>query len=260
MNKAKTVLTLLGIAALLAVGSPLTAAGTGLGTPADPATKKYVAKRVVAPIKIDGRLDEPAWEKAEAVSFAAKNGGAPLQATTARVLWDDTHVYFAWDCRDRHIWSTMAERDLPLYNEEVVEVFINPDGDRETYLELEVNPLGVLWDGFVFNNRGKLTGILAWNSLKMQWAAAVEGTLNDSTDTDQGWTVELALPLADIFTAANNPPQAGDRWRFNLYRIDLPHGPGVQPSDPQAWSPVSGRSFHDPDRFGELEFSDEVIK
>ena len=225
----------------------------------DSPTRHYTIKRTAAPISVDGKLDEAVWSGAEPIKLSAKNGGEPKQPTTARILRDDQFIYFAFDCTDSHIWSTLKERDEPLYNEEVVEVFIDTDGDGRGYLELEVNPLDALWDGFILNTAAKRAGILAWNSFAIKWAVHLEGTLNDPSDKDKGWSVELALPLKDIYTAPNNPPRAGDKWRLNLYRIDLPDGPG-KPGDPAAWSPVSGKTFHDPDRFGEVIFSDEVVQ
>ena len=225
----------------------------------DPPTYHYTIKRTAAPITVDGKLDEGVWSRTEPVKLSAKNGGEPKQPTTVRILRDDQFIYFAYDCMDTNIWSTLKERDEPLYNEEVVEVFIDTDGDGRGYLELEVNPLNVLWDGFILNTASKRVGILAWNSFAIKWAVHLDGTLNDPSDKDKGWSVELALPLKDIYTAPNNPPKAGDKWRLNLYRIDLPEGAG-KPGDPAAWSPVSGRTFHDPDRFGEVIFSDEDVK
>jgi len=224
-----------------------------------PATHHYTIKRAQHAIHVDGRLDEAVWKAAEPVRLGAKNGTEPKQATTARILWDDYYLYFAFDCEDSHIWSTMKKRDEPLYREEVVEVFIDADSDGETYLELEVNPLGILWDGYILNTGARRVGILAWNSFGIRWAVHLEGTLNDPSDTDKGWSAELALPLTDIYTAPNLPPRAGDSWRLNLYRIDLPDGAGKR-GEGSAWSPVSGRTFHDPDCFGEVIFSDEVVK
>jgi hypothetical protein len=153
----------------------------------------------------------------------------------------------------------LKQRDEPLYNEEVVEVFIDPSGDKDNYLELEVNPLGALWDGYILNRGQTITGILAWNSFEIKWAVFVEGTVNNPADKDTGWSVELALPLKDIYNALHNPPRDGDLWRLNLYRIDRPEGAG-DPGEGSAWSPVSGRTFHDPDRFGEVIFSNQELK
>jgi hypothetical protein len=231
---------------------------------ADSSSHRYKALKTTEAIHVDGKLDEVVWEKAQAVNLSVKNGGETKQATTVRMLWDDYYLYFSWDCEDSHVWSTMTVRDQPLYNEEVVEVFIDADSDRFGYVELEINPLGTFWDGFILNHglndegHVKLTGILAWNSKDIRWAAWPRGTVGDSSDTDQGWSAEMAVPLKDMVTAPHNPPRDGDKWLVNFYRIDLPHGAGHK-GEGQAWSPVSGTTFHDPEQFGQLIFSTELV-
>ncbi len=256
MSKSITACTVMALVTLCLLVSTTAVAGSD--------APRYTARKTTEAIHVDGKLDERVWERAQAVELSLKNGGEPRQATAVRVLWDDYYLYFSWDCVDSHIWSTMTVRDLPLYNEEVVEVFIDADSDRFGYVELEINPLGTLWDGFILN-RGlneeghvKLTGILAWNSKDIRWAAWPRGTLNDSTDTDQGWSAEMAVPLADIVSAPHNPPRDGDKWLINFYRIDMPEGAGST-GEGQAWSPVSAETFHDPGRFGQLIFSTELV-
>jgi len=227
---------------------------------ATPASVSYSVKRASGAITVDGRLDEADWTACEPIKLVGYNQGiVPKQETVARILWDDTCLYLSWYCRDTQVWSTLTTRDDTLYEQEVVEVFINPDGDRETYLELEVNPLGALWDGFIVTSGKRRYGILAWNSFKLRRGVWIEGTVNDESDRDGFWSVELAVPLEELDTAAHIPPQAGDRWRLNLYRIDLPDRDKTK-ADYSAWSPVSGESYHDPDRFGEIVFSAESAR
>jgi cellulose/xylan binding protein with CBM9 domain len=229
-------------------------------TTADSASVSYTVQRATASIAVDGRLDEDDWQACESLELVGYNEGVLLkQPTQCRLLWDDTFLYISWHCTDTDIWSTMIVRDEPLYNEEVVEVFINPDGDRETYLELEVNPLGALWDGFILSSGGSRHGILAWNSSVLKRGVWLEGTLNDPGDSDGFWSVELAVPLAELRTAPHIPPRNGDSWRINLYRIDMP-GRDQELAEYGAWSPVSGDSYHDPDRFGRIIFSSELVR
>ena len=224
---------------------------------ADPATKSYTVKKTSGKITVDGRIEEADWSACAPIKLTGYNVGIePKQETLARLLWDADFLYISWLCRDTQVWSTLTTRDDTLYEQEVVEVFINPDGGRETYLELEVNPLGALWDGFIVRSGERRYGLLAWNSFKLERGVWVEGTLNDESDRDSFWSVELAVPLAELVTAAHIPPQEGDRWRLNLYRIDLPDRDKSK-ADYSAWSPVSGESYHDPDKFGEIIFSDE---
>lgn len=246
---------LAAVLALVAVASE-----TSRASQADPATRHYLVKRITGPINVDGKLDEPDWSACEPIPLVGYNEGVSLrQRTEARMLWDDSYLYISWHCEDTQIWSTLTVRDDTLYQQEVVEVFINPDGDREAYLELEVNPLGTLWDGFVLKRDSGLIGILAWNSFNLKRGVDLNGTVNDPSDKDKSWSVELAVPLNELVTAPNIPPKSGDKWRLNLYRIDLPQR-NKKLGDYSAWSPVSGESYHDPDRFGEIEFSAESVR
>ena len=84
--------------------------------------------------------------------------------------------------------------------EEVVEVFIDPDGDGKEYAELEVNPLNVVVDLKV---SAKPEGGVGWSSMKwdiegLKTAVAVYGTVNEREDRDQGWTVEIAIPWTGL--------------------------------------------------------------
>ena len=90
---------------------------------------------------------------------------------------------------------------------------------------------------------------LGWAS-GAKHAVRVDGTLNDPSDTDRGWTAELAIPLASLSAVPRLPPQPGDRWRMNLYRLDHGKG-GIQG---QAFSPVMVGDFHHLEKFGTLVF------
>ena len=86
----------------------------------------------------------------------------------------------------------------------------------------------------------------------------VDGTLNKREDQDKGWTAELAIPLEDVKgmddkSAVTLPPEPGDVWRINMYRMDVPQG---KPQQAAGWSPPLVGDFHALDRFGELVFAD----
>ena len=140
----------------------------------------------------------------------------------------------------------------PLWKEEVNEVFVQADPRQAIYIELEVNPLGAVFDAFFLNIRKPLH-YESWNSEKLQWAVQVEGTV-DGEPGDKGWTCEIALPLEDVVTAPHIPPKPGDRWRANLYRIER-----LPVASELAWSPTKRRDFHVPSMFGEIVFSDRTV-
>ena len=235
----KTLLTALAILSL----STLTA---GAQTPRLPV---YEVARTATPIKVDGKLNEDAWKKALFVGDFVNNsdGSKSPYKTEAKVLYDETFLYFAFRSVDDNIWSTLKRRDEHLWEEEVVEVFLQGDPNQPSYIELEVNPLGTMLDIYLLGARKPLH-YESWNSEKLRWAVHVIGTV-DGKAGDQEWTCEIALPMEDIVTAPHHPPQPGDRWRMNLYRGEhLPTPAGL------AWSPTLQDDFHIPKRFGEIVF------
>lgn len=212
----------------------------------------YEVFRTAHPIEVDGKLDDSFWRAAPTFRFANNRDGSttPLK-TQAWAGYDDQFIYFAFQIWDDNIWSTLTDRDAHLWTEEAVEVFIQADPSHPSYIELEVNPLGAMLDIFLLDIRKPLP-YKSWNSDGLKWAVQAEGSVDGATG-DQFWTCEIALPLADVATAPHIPPQAGDRWRLNLYRVERrPSRAGL------AWSPTLKPDFHLPDMFGEIVFRDRA--
>jgi len=131
-------------------------------------------------------------------------GRTPRQKTEVRVLWDETCLYVAFHCRDDDVWATIAERDGPLWEEKVVEVFVDDDRDGITYLEYEINPLNALVDLYVVNRTGRREDVkfmLDWNSDGIRHAVTVDGDPTQRGTPDRSWTVECAIPFTDFATA-----------------------------------------------------------
>ena len=213
----------------------------------------YEVRRTDQPIRVDGKLDEPAWTRTAVAGFRNNaDGSASALKTEARLLYDDQFLYFAFRSVDENIWATMKNRDDHLWEEEVVEVFLQADPRQTSYIELEVNPLGTMIDIFLLDIRKPLR-YRSWNSEKLQWAVQVDGTV-DGKPGDKEWTCEIALPLEDVVPAPNIPPKPGDRWRLNLYRVEKLPAPAAL-----AWSPTLQRDFHRPDMFGEIVFTDRRV-
>ena len=214
----------------------------------------YEVLRASTPPNIDGRLDEAAWAKARPVGAFLLNGDAsPAPSKTeAKALYDDKFIYFSFSAEDENVWATMRERDQHLWEEEVVEVFLQADPSKGDYIEVEVNPLGTMLDIYLVDRRKNMP-YRSWNSANLKWAVQVAGTV-DGRAGDRGWTCEIALPLEEVVTAANRPPRAGDRWRMNLFRVESrPAAWGA------AWSPTMQGDFHIPAAFGEIVFSDQSV-
>ena len=220
---------------------------------------EYRVRRASGPITIDGVLSEPAWEAAEAIRLTDNlTGEKARQATAVRLLWDDDYLYVAFDCEDSDAWSTYTEHDDPLYNEEVVEIFIDPSGLLRVYFELQVSPRNVGFDSLILNDGGRsgegrgpnFQGVTMWTCHGMKHAVVVNGDPTRRDTNDDGWTVELAVPFSQLISAPHIPPAEGDAWRANIYRID--HARDA--SEFTAWSPTRMHDFHITEAFGRLVF------
>ncbi|MBI3184742.1 MAG: carbohydrate-binding family 9-like protein [Myxococcales bacterium] len=212
---------------------------------------EYRAPRAAKAPAIDGIADEPAWQKAPEVELVGSyDGRRPQLRTTARILWDDAHLYVAFDCEDPDAWGTLTAHDDAIYNEEVVEVFLDANADGKSYNELQVSPNNVTFDASFVARRSDLKAAMAWES-GMKTAVKVRGTANDPSDRDQGWSAEMQIPLSSL-TEVPHPPRPGDRWRFNLYRLE--HLQRLRQVEGQAFSPLFAGDFHHLPRFGWLLF------
>jgi hypothetical protein len=168
-------------------------------------------------------------------------GGPPMQATRLRTAWNahEWRVLFQMD--DAKPWATLTRRDGPLWTEEVIEVFIDPVGDLESYFEVEVNPLGTVTDLVL---RRTCSG---WHK-EFGWHVA--GFESRVRPAPGGWEAELSIPFAAVVPES---PAIGQLWRVNFLRIDRALGPGSE-AELSGWSPTGKRNFHRPERFGVIEF------
>ncbi len=241
--------------AIIGILVVLFAAAAGAQTSEAAKRPVYEVKRTAVPINVDGKLDDPAWAKAQPVGpFVNNRDGSPSPLQTeAKVLYDDKFIYFSFRTVDDNIWATMTKRDEHLWEEEVSEVFLQADPHYPDYIELEVNPLGAMLDIYLVDVR-KPIPYDSWNPPRLKWAVHVDGTV-DGKPGDKEWTAEIALPLDDVVPAPHNPPQPGDRWRMNLYRVEQkPAVAGL------AWSPTMKDDFHVPSMFGEIIFSADTVQ
>ena len=181
------------------------------------------------------------WRAIPAVGFReAVSGAEPHQGTSVRAVWSAEELRLLFHAADTHAWATLTERDAPLYEEEVVEVFLDPVGDLESYFEIEVNPLNAVLDLVLRRNRSGYAKDFAWRC---------EGLRTAVTKSANAWSAELSIPFRSLIAA---PPNVGDRWRVNFCRIDRPPG---MPRELTSWSPTGRANFHTPERFGTMEFT-----
>lgn len=180
--------------------------------------------------------------------FLLADGSVPARmTTTVRLAWDPGALHVRYECRDRDAWGTFTRRDDPLWEEEVVELFIAPGSAVPArYFELEVSPRGVLFDACVDNptsRREQMAVDPRWDCPGLAWAAGPLGREED-------WWASLDIPWAALTPRGELPRH----WRANFHRVERPRGGEAELS---SWSPTLTRppDFHKPERFGHLLLS-----
>lgn len=255
----------------------ITAQGQTLPTP-----KSYTCYRAEKAISIDGRLDERSWKKAAWTSpFVDIEGSKkplPLQETRVKMLWDDQYLYIAAQIEEEHIWAYQEKKDQIVYLENDFEVFIDPDGDTDNYYELEINAINNTFDLFLpkpYRKGGRAQ--LKWDIKGLKSAVSVNGTLNDATDKDKRWFVEIAIPFGSLSTENVKPvmPADASEWRINFSRVNWQHEvdqqgryrrkPNAETGKPipeynWVWSPQGIINMHYPEYWGKLVFSRDKVR
>lgn len=255
---------------------------------------KYTAYRTTSKFDIDGDLGKPCWVAASRSSRFVDlvHGTKTLFDTRVAVLWDDDNLYVGYWIEEPDVRAKFTERDALIYEDNDVELFIAGD---DGYYEFEINAFGTIYEVFFlwedsfrakgydqlpefdpdangvepFNGvgfshpRGRRIGFWNWDYPELKSAVKIDGTINDSSDVDRGWTVELCLPwkgLKHLADGRSLPPKDGDCWRmdfsrFNQYKADPP----IKDSSGWALNSHGVWDSHVPECFPIIEFSTKLL-
>jgi hypothetical protein len=239
---------------------------------------------------IDGKLDETVWRNAiKSTPFRDLIRGTvmPLDTRVA-VMWDEQFLYVGYWVEEPNVAATLKYRDAPVYQDNDVELFI---AGSDGYYEFEINAYATIYEvlffwerefsrngyaqlpefdrnapgarafngvGFKEHPRGTRIGFWNWDFPGLKSAVHIDGTLNDSSDTDGGWTVELALPWKGLEILAKGdgrsvPPKTGDSWRMDFSRFNTLKT-SSDDSGGWAWSPHGVWDSHVPECFTIIQF------
>lgn len=250
---------LLRVSLALLLAAPV-ASAAGQPRPAQtplPADASYTVHR--APASAQAALlaaEDAAWKGAEVIAW----GPAPYE-TRFRALWAPEGLYLRWDADDPAPWHTMTNRDDKIWNEEVVEIFLDPAWSGKDYWELEISPANVVCDVRMVAPHPNVTSDLTWNHEGLQTAVRHE---KDAAGKPTRWVATALAPWAGFRSLpvpdrVALPPKAGDAWGFNAFRIERPNGP-ARPTEGavnRAWSPTGAPSFHVPAAFRKFVFAEK---
>lgn len=261
----------------------------------------YIAYRTKTKFEIDGNLNKEIWKSApKSPRFVGiVDGESAIYDTKSAVLWDDSYLYIGFWIEEPFIRADMYERDDLLFNENNVEIMI--DGVdayyelqvnamntiyevfliwRDAYIrggkfdipEFDIYNKDVctfggnhdrhpqhFWTGT--HPRGLRWAFRNWDLPGLKTAVSLNGTLNDATDVDIGWTVEIALPWEGLKWLANDralPPKKDDIWNIHFSRFEKLYT--LNKSVGWSWNQVGSDDNHRPEKFTPIQFSTEEIE
>lgn len=178
----------------------------------------------------------------------ATTGAPPRLVTTFVAYYDNDFLTVVFSGADDHVVASHFEHDAPLYEEDVLEIFVAPRRPSE-YFEVEVSPRGTTFDARIESPEGvrsTMKAELEWDCSSLFAAVSSRKESDGTTSFD---TV-VRIPFACLGVPM---PRSGESWKANFFRIDRHPELGDEYS---AWQPTmkSPADFHVTAVFGMLRF------
>jgi hypothetical protein len=201
----------LAVCALFAIGggSPLDGQRPASAPPrGDTARPTLRVGRLTGSLRLDGRLDEPAWSAADSIADLTQTepneGATPSGRTVVRVLGDGTGIVIGVRADDpdaSRMTAFSRARDADLSNEDHLKIVLDTYLDGRSGYVLAVNPNAARYDALVVNQgEGENAN---WDAV---WEAATSRTPN-------GWSAEIRIPAKSLLFR-----RGLTSWGFNLQR------------------------------------------
>lgn len=259
----------------------------------------YIAKKINTSIKIDGDIKKTIWQNAQwSKRFVDMvTGEAGMYHTSVAILWNEKYLYIAFKAEEPFVEAKLTERDSIIFLENDLEVFI--DGEDCYYeLEVNaantIYEVFFIWkdaykkggkfdipqfdvhqdQAYTFGGDYDRSGASFWKGTHprgIRWAftnydlpgletaVKVDGTLNDNSDIDEGWSLEIGIPWSSLELLANGrslPPADGDIWKMFLGRFQkfMAGGKEIQPHPAMVLSSHGIYDTHLPEKWSKVQF------
>ena len=179
----------------------------------------------------------------------SSDGAAPRLSTSVAVWYDAEWLMVLFSSADDAVYASHIAHDSPLYEQDVVEVFVAPAGLRR-YFEIEVSPRGTIFDARIDSP----DGVRSTMDVDREWnCEGLLAAVRKETETDGEISIDtvIRIPFSSL---GQKTPLAGEEWRANFFRIDRHEDLGDEFS---AWQPTmrDPADFHVAAAFGVLRFS-----
>ena len=169
--------------------------------------------------------------------------------------------------------DTQTERDSVIFLDNDFEIFVDPDSDTYHYYEFEMNVLNTVWDLFLSEPyRDGGSGLNGYDMHGLRTAVHVDGSINDPSAENKGWSVEVVIPFAALYEyqKERRAPKNGEFYRMNFSRVQWKvdvkdntyvkrtnEAGNVLPEDNWVWAPTGVINIHYPELWAFVFFSDD---
>lgn len=168
------------------------------------------------PPKIDGRLENPIWEKGVVLDtftqYEPQEGTPPSEKTVVYLGYDKKNLYIAFRCYDSNpkaIRACLTQRDKVRGDDEVT-IYLDTFDDKKRAFVFKINPCGVQTDG-IYNETQRRHRGGGFDKIDKNWDTFF---LSNAHIDDQGYTAELSIPFKSI-RFPNLHPQV---WGLQIMR------------------------------------------
>ncbi|VTR40998.1 Domain of uncharacterised function (DUF1083) [Sphingobacterium thalpophilum] len=233
----------------------------------------YYVQKTQEQISIDGKADEKSWILTPWTSpfcdIEGPSRPAPTLNTQVKMLWDEENLYIYAKLDEPHINGYLRQPDTIIYHDNDFEVFLKPNLRSPDYVEIEVNALNTVMDLLMtkpYRFGGKAN--LNWDTKGLTSAVYHEGTINNPSDRDKFWSVEIKIPVKSLkYFGEGQHIKTNEVWKINFSRVqwhyDSTEKGYTKRKDTNGkllseqnwvWSPIGLINMHYPERWGHIKF------
>ena len=171
--------------------------------------RRLKALKVSQEIRIDGKLNEPAWKAASMASdfiqSEPKEGQSSVEQTEVRVLYDRDNLYFGVDARDSKVGNLVIsdlKKDFGTESNDVFEVVLDTFRDQRNGYLFSINAAGAKRDAQMINEGREVNA--NWDGV---WYVK-------TSVTEDGWAAEIAIPFKTLKFRQSDL----QTWGINFHR------------------------------------------
>lgn len=215
------------------------------------------------------------WQEAEFtenfVDIEGENKSSPWFDTRVKIRWSEGGLYFLAIMQGDEVWANVKDRDEVIFQDNDFEIFLDPDDDTHTYIELEINAINTVWD--LLLTKPYRIGGLPLNSFDIKGLKTKTCISKNDCGDVLDWRALIFWPFESILEVNGRKkqlPELGDYYRLNFSRVHWntdqiedryikrkDKDGRVLPEENWVWSEQGLVNMHYPENWGFLYFCDE---